>query len=263
MSTKFIYLFLAILAELYIVPHYTQHYTPFFVMVIGCISAILYIKLTMPKKSFKVQALLALGACLVEHICLRGYYNTKASFPVETFMFVIIIILVSYLTLGGHKEIEQLKSSPAIFGFITEIIMPLPIVFGWHAFFNGNVLKKITLPTTVYDLDLNMFIEDIILGYLLLMSVKLTCQLVSFENKEKTQNIIIKGYIVFIIAAVLFTLNYNPVINEIVYDSLMKYVPSPNNVYLYNSLAIDPNTRFRIMLWGTFFCDRHIIDRML
>lgn len=64
---------------------------------------------------------------------------------------------------------------------------------------------------------------------------------------------LIPHYLFFLIAIILYYLNYNEEISNYLYHLLMTKVSQPNNIFIYNSIPLNQDTRYKMILFISIF----------
>lgn len=191
---------------------------------------------------------------------IQTYYNGSVLFGDFThfFLMVCFMLLVFLLFVSDLESYKEYKSSgylPSIFRSLIAVSFVYSTYFHLKAF---NYTDAVRIKSFSLDqLNLRDLISKNFINFGILFNDFVVINIIKhFHSKSKKKiflQMLMKMILIHSLVYVAFILNYNSVALDFFYDLVYKYVPTPHNVILYNSFAIDPDLRYKLITMTIFY----------
>lgn len=264
---KLFLLILYLFLEISVLPHYQDSYLNGKI----CFLYSTLIKALLIKLAFrKYNKLIPFSIAIFEAyagFALYGAYWDKSFLITDISFFLVtyFITLTCFILTDNSQALKEYKHSfyaQNIIGLFTGI----SFTYYFYQHFTGNYLKqaeslKGNLDEVIHQVSHNKdfikqvgmdFLANFILSFNLPLVIELVKQFLS-NSKERfnTKNFILNNFkrmIGLALITIAFYMNYNPSLNNFIYSKFMELVPQPHNVILYNSMPLDRDIRFKIIV---------------
>lgn len=219
---------------------------------------------------------------IISYYTISQFYSSVIDFPYH--LIIVGFIVFFGLILSGYTEnlMNQFKKSYFFTNLLTQFFGPFNFTYEYYWFLISYQLKYISIFEADTQSFLTLaFISRAVIDYIVIDSPVIVAQWYrilfterkkAIDTKKKKAKVeeltpevakygvfdfikgMIKSLIFFSIMNFLFYLNFSSVLSSSMYDLLMKSVSHPHNLIIYNSLPLNPDTRYKIILLiGAYF----------
>lgn len=262
-----------LLISIYI-EHYASNYSsnalnPFCNFMLG---TIFYFYLNRPLSTTKI-CLIYIWSSSLSYLADYFIHNNKSDFP------ILSVILVNIYGVGwamstNQQDVNQLSKSYFFTNLIEncfENFHKINIIF-WYcknylistidSFNDGININSMLLSSAV--LLVKSFGTSLTICGVNMIMEKFEKTLKKDKNRITHSKIftksVIRAFIFSFISIALFYVNYNTSLANYSYELLMTKVDAPNNIIIYNSVPLDPDSRFKILLLVEYYCYKRISE---
>ena len=205
------------------------------------------------KKFSKVTVLVLLLADFVFGLYLvKTFYNEGIRLSDEIYVMIIYFIIITiFLYSNSGESYKQFKSSENLKTFIFSLLNLISsYLFFYH--FKSTHLKAARELSSFDTIDIKLHLTECGIDFLIFFNLfSVVCLLKYLTSKTKKKIYIfeiLKRLRLLIIITLAFYVNYNNFLNNLIYTKFNEIVPQPHNIVIYNSMPLDPDMRFRIIV---------------
>lgn len=189
------------------------------------------------------------------------FYDPLLKIPVSSLLLNLLVIVSLYFSKIGQIEVNYLKKSYVFNNLIFEFLLPL--TYSYTIYYHMKAYINYSLNIN----DFNNILIDLIIAYVIIelpyVIATIYRKLRSISNKQSSisfASYIMKTFIFISLVYVLYIINYLPDLSNKIYSLLMNNISNPYNVIIYNSVPLNPDSRFRIIILILSFLKRKIIN---
>jgi hypothetical protein len=216
-------------------------------------------------KDLRKHSLLAkffvIGADLI--ICLNGinHFIDSSFIPLhQTHYFLVYGVIIFAFLFAKTRDFKQLDNSfvfsNLFYSFFTNIIVIYCTFYSLHY----NQGKYLELTGNLNAENIITLVKAYFIDILLLANFVININMIRIFN-NKSKNIpksvyvmnIVKRLGSHVVLSCVFYACYNDAIRSAVYDLVMKNLPQPHNVIVYNMLPSNPDQKFRLVAAVVFY----------